>query len=104
MLLPFIDRWERTYADDPVFGGTLTATGFLAEKTGLSERTIQNITKRNRDTGAPAPHTRTTELRIADPLVAAVGRTEAFFDGTLQVKPNELASIEARGACCPSYR
>lgn len=102
VLLPFIDKWDRAYGDSAT-PNALTATGFLADKTGLSKRTIENITKRNRDTGKPTPQTRTTELRIADPLIAAIGRTEVFFDGTLTIQPNMLAHPSARAACCSTY-
>lgn len=43
---------------------------------------------------------RTTELRIADPLVAAIEHTEAFHNGTLTIRANPKAAPEDRAACC----
>jgi hypothetical protein len=109
LLIPFIDEWTRRY---PSVGGRYlrngqraetempTATGYLSAKSGVSERTIQNITRRDKETGAPSPSARTTELRIADPLVAAIDRTEVFFDGTLPVHPNPRAHPTVRASCC----
>lgn len=43
---------------------------------------------------------RTTELKVADTLVAALGRPEAFHDGTLHVLPNPEAPPAVRRGCC----
>lgn len=80
-------------------GSRSRSTAWLAEATrrqdplgvGIPEATIENVV---------SARFRTTELRIADALVAAIGRPEAFHDGTLEVRPNPTASREARAACC----
>lgn len=112
LLLPFIDRWTQSRpatAGRFATGGNreqqpVTATGWLSAETGVSERTIQNIVKRDKDTGESKPLARTTELRIADALVAAVGRPEAFYDGTLEVRENPLADAQSRAACCKAIK
>lgn len=43
---------------------------------------------------------RTTELRIADMLVTAIERPDAFHDGTLTVRPNPQADPRTRLSCC----
>lgn len=111
ILIPFIDEWVR---ERPSTGGrfergarteveSVTATGWLSQETGISERTIQNLTRRD-ESGSPAPQAKTTELRIADPLVAAVGRPEVFYDGTLEIRENPLAKKNVRAACCSSSK
>lgn len=110
ILIPFMDSWAR---ERPSTGGrfeagrehrtaveTITATAWLAAETGVSERAIENITRRDPETREPSPRVETVELRDADPLVAAIGRTDVFWDGTLEVKPNPKASKKARAACC----
>lgn len=41
-----------------------------------------------------------TELKVADLLVAAIGRPDLLYDGTLEVFANPRASRSARDACC----
>lgn len=62
-------------------------------------KTIQNIARLGPD-GRPSPRNRTTELRIADALVAVIERPDLFHNGTLTIRPNPLASREARASCC----
>lgn len=69
------------------------AVAWLAQETGLPRDTIQNIAAR-------PPRYRTTGLAIADSLVSALGRPEAFHDGTLSIRPNPNAPRAARAACC----
>lgn len=83
---------------------------FIAMKSGIPVRTVENITKRSRATGQPSPHAKTTELRVADRILTAIGHTESFelrdandrvvIQGTLQVFQNERAPEHIRGSCC----
>ena len=107
----FVASWNR---DRPPTGGrfsdrkarerrtevsTLGAVSWLADQTrrsdpsglGIPPDTIQNVVSRRY---------RTTELRVADALVSAIGRPEVFHDGTLTIRPNPSASRAAREACC----
>lgn len=105
----FVTRWNR---DRPSIGGKFTsaerrtevthvgAVAWIAEETrrndpeggvGIPQNTIENIV---------AGRYRTTELRVADAIVTAIGCPEVFHDGTLEIKPNPSASREARAACC----
>ena len=105
ILLPFLDGWSR---ERPAVGGRfeagsaqrttvtyVTGAEWLARETGVPEKTIRGLASRDAETGRPKPRNPTTELRIADALVAAVGRPEVFHDGTLEVlkNPNSLASV-----------
>lgn len=69
----------------------VAAVDWLASAAGVERHDIENLMRRR---------TRTTELRIADPLVAAIGAPQALYDGTLDVRPNPRASARARSACC----
>lgn len=40
------------------------------------------------------------ELRVADQLLSAIDRPDAFYDGTVTVVGNPHASSRARAACC----
>lgn len=60
-------------------------------KRGIPKRTIRNV--------LTARYQR-TELRIADALLAAAHRIDAFHDGTVTVVPNPLASAADRASCC----
>jgi hypothetical protein len=93
----FVEEWKRTRPADTRFSRNeipvVSPIEYLSLETGIPERTIKNVVK-----GAY----RTTELRIADALVAAIGRPEVFHDGTLSPFENPLADKEtkARGECC----
>lgn len=73
--------------------GASNAITWLASRSSVSEKTIENIVSRR---------TLTTELRIADPIVAACGRPDLIHDGTIPVRPNPRLSERARAACCGS--
>jgi hypothetical protein len=114
MLNEFVDRWNLTRtatrtgtsfrsAVDRVAAPTtadvraraqLGALAWLSQQTGVPVSTIQNIARPRR------PKYRTTELRVADPLVAAMNRPEAFQDRTLEVTPNPRAPANVRARCC----
>lgn len=81
---------SRTAADTPI-----SALRWLAQETGVPEGTIQNVI-------ASGGRYRHTELRVADPLVQAIGRVDVFHSEPpgLPILPNPLASSEARSACC----
>lgn len=110
LLSGFVDDWNRTRsADAGRFSKSLTkrtevskvrALAYLSDETGVPEGTIEKLLHRDRRTGELAPRTRTTELRIADPIVAAIGCIHAFHDGTLDIKPNPQASPADRASCC----
>lgn len=104
----FVSDWKR---GRPSVGGqfgasqvrrvdveSTSALDWLSEATGIPRGTIENLTVRGRD--GKLGRSRTTELRIADPIVAALGRPELFHDGTLEVKPNPHAKAKYRKACC----
>lgn len=104
MIGSFVREWRRTRPDTrgqfkpaaspgPV---TLTAYDWLHLKTGVPKRSLENIA---------AGRYPTTELRVADLIVSAIGRPEAFYNGTLEVRPNPLAARAAQAACCgtPSF-
>lgn len=84
-------------------GDLLTAVEFLSEQTrrvdpagiGLPVEMIQNLVEHPR-------RSRHTELRIADPLVAAMGRTDVYHSEppALEVLPNPRVARENRGSCC----
>lgn len=67
------------------------AIAWLAERTGVPEKTIDNLVHGRFES---------TELRIADSIVTALGRTETLHDGTLNVRPRWKNSVKARAACC----
>lgn len=58
---------------------------------GIPKRTIRNVL---------TVRYQRTELRIADALLAAAHRVDAFHDGTVSVVPNPLATAAARATCC----
>ncbi len=120
MVRSFIDVWEARQGVEPRFdsrgrrnvGGTHGAGGRF---TGT--RCISGVSELERRTGAPniaspvpaaaiyrvlSAKSCTTELRIADALVAAIDLPEAFHNGTLPIQPNPAASAAARAACCGS--
>lgn len=102
----FVTSWNRQrpqtanrYGEEP---GSVTPIGayeYLAAETrradllgrGVPEPTIENIVRELRPT---------TPLSVADALVTAIDRPEAFYDGTLEIRPNPGASKQARAACC----
>jgi hypothetical protein len=65
----------------------ISPVAWLETESGVSRHQISNILRRR---------TRFTELRVADSLVAAVGRPDAFYDGTLDVIENPHASRATR--------
>lgn len=102
----FIDDWKRTRPHSSNPGqkrrsGELPDTAYGAEEwleyqTGcqgfpVSRDRIRLITR----TSAP----KTTELRVADALVGAIGRPELFHDGTLEVEVNPRATLSAQREC-----
>lgn len=99
----FVDRWhaERPPTNgqfatgDTRVEGTLSAIQYLEEKTQLPRKAIASVTTRDED-GRPCGRSATTELRVADALVAAIGSPEAFSNGTLRV----FERSEARRGCC----
>lgn len=68
---------------------TLTAVESLTASSGLTASQIDGIRRKR---------TRYTELRVADPLVAAMNRPEAFYDGSLPVIANPKASASTRAS------
>jgi hypothetical protein len=100
LLRGFVARWnvERSVTVGRFAGrdrrtdvSPVGALKWLSAETGLAEGTIENIVRgRNHS----------TELRIADALVVAIGRPYAFHDGTLTIRPNPSAPAAARAACC----
>lgn len=97
MLRGFIDRWQIERPQSGGAGVRTTEGGvshvgpvkWLAAETGIPERTITNVSR---------GRSRTTELRIADPIVQALGHPEAFHNGTLEIQ----ASSRAKAPCCGS--
>jgi hypothetical protein len=71
------------------------AVSWLAAETGLPRETVAAVVQRR---------SRTTALSVADRLVAAIGRPDAFHDGTLPVRPNPLAPRSVRTTCCGGGR
>lgn len=72
----------------------IRAIEWLAVETGIPEETINSVLRARR---------KTTELRIADALMMAIGRPDVFVDGdppTLPIMANRLASSRARAECC----
>lgn len=114
LLNGFVQEWNRTrsadagrYKTTPRMAGRhrsevaqVRVLEYLATETGLSEGTIEKLLHRDSTTGRLSPRTRSTELRIADPLVTVIGCPEVFHDGTLQIRENPQAAPEDRAACC----
>lgn len=71
--------------------GMVSAVSWLAAETGVPESTIEKVAR---------GRSKTTELRIADPLVQALDRPQAYHDGTLTIRPNPLAPRTVRARCC----
>lgn len=112
LLNGFVQQWKRTRpatrgrfrqrAEERATVDPLGAVEWLALKTreqdptgrGIPEGTIQNIVS-----GGRYKH---TELRVADPLIAAINMPEAFHGNppVLPILPNPSASKEARASCC----
>lgn len=101
LLQTFVRNWERTrpgtYGQFSSNGrcevSAMSAVGWLVQETGLPRRTVQRVIKGQR---------RTTELRVADVLVNAIGAEHEFSEltGSLRVMPNPRASTSARAQCC----
>lgn len=104
----FIDRWERDRPSPPTrYGRTgsvvpaapafVDPVTWLASESGLPEKTIRNLTRVGAD-GTRRPRYRTTELRIADALVCAIGYPDALSEGgPLQARGRHPS---ADGRCC----
>lgn len=102
-----MDKWS---TDRPSTGGQFAQHGcrtkvsavgaleWLARESRVPKHIISKIATRDRF-GQPAPRTPRVELRVADALTTAMNCPEVFHDGTLEIKPNERASKEAREAC-----
>lgn len=81
----------RHYVDS---NGSLTGSGApgavasLSERSGVAESTIWHVYRGDH---------RTTEVRIADALLGAIGRPDLFQ--LLQVRPNPAARPEVRRRC-----
>lgn len=104
----FVDAWHR---DRPSTGGQFAQDGrrtevapvgaldWLALESGVPKHVIAKIATRDRF-GHPKPRTPRTELRVADALINAMERPELFHDGTLEVRPNPIATAKAQALCC----
>jgi hypothetical protein len=99
LVTAFVEAWR---VNRPSTGGrfgdadrvevpTLGAIAWLANESGVKPDTIQNVASRRY---------RTTELRVADAIVSALGCPQVFHDGTLTIRPNPSAPRAARMACC----
>lgn len=95
MLRSFVDGWNEQYPSTggqfagyqqrrPANDGPIT---WLAQETGVPEETLGNILR-------DPPRYKTTELWIADLLATALGRPQAFHDGTLKVHGNAHARLQ----------
>lgn len=106
MLDDFVRGWERERPPNQSgrfgAGGSRTTVEFvsavdwLADRTGISAEEIRNV-RRARG--------RLTELRLADPLLAAIGRPDVLSAPTgaqpeLPIQANPAATRRAQQACC----
>lgn len=66
-----------------------SAVSWLAQQTSIPEGTIDNVVRRRR---------RTTELRTADALLAAIGKPEVFHTGEIVIKQNPMTRQCCDGA------
>lgn len=78
----FVDVWQRTRPNDGYRGkkvdvSTVKAVEWLSAASGVSERAIRDLMKLKRPT---------TDLVVADALIAAIGCPQVFYDGTLEVR------------------
>lgn len=81
----FVQGWSRTHPRDAAAKDRvaarrpdvqpISAVEWLTDESGVPQGTIQNFLRRDAD-GRPAPRSRTTDLRIADALLTAVGRPD----------------------------
>lgn len=103
----FVDNWHRQRPPDGGrFGAggeraeatTMSAIEWLEERTLLPRKTIKSVAARDPATGKPRGRRATTDLRVADALVAAIDQPQVFYDGTLRVIDRD----EARRGCCGS--
>lgn len=116
MLLEFMADWNKKrppnagrFANgDPARLGPVE---WLSAETALSRGTISNLTTFVVDvaTGQARPRYRTTELWIADLIVAALNCPEVFHDGdppTLVIYRNPAVKREEGRECCnsPDFR
>lgn len=104
ILSDYIDRCERDRpppiaryvgaAADPCY---LDPVAWLAQESGVPLKTVRNLTRKT-SSGRRAPRYSTTELRIADALVCAIGMPGALSPGgPLQPRGR---SPKHDGACC----
>lgn len=100
LVVDFVARWQAErpatvgrFGVESVDALTLTAYDFLSSRSGLPKDAIEKIHRGKRRSPA-------VELDVADRLVAAMGRPDVFYDGTLPVIPNPAAARRAREACC----
>lgn len=107
LLRGFVTSWNRRH--EPTAGRfsdrrsvavrQVTAVEYLEQETirhrqPVPRATIQNIV---------AARYRTTELRVADALVTAIECPQAWYDGTLVVRPNPAAPKAVRASCCGGF-
>lgn len=96
----FVSSWSRSRPSSSTgrFAGKdgrvgsaapMSALDWLEAETKISRGTISNLIGR--------PRNRTTELRVADALVAAIGHPEVFHDSTLTIRQNPYVK---RRSCC----
>lgn len=100
----FVSSWSRSRpACSSRFAGRkgrvgsaapMSALDWLEAETKISRGTISNLIGR--------PRNRTTELRVADALVAAIGRPEVFHDNTLTIRQNPYVNVKNRSCCSGS--
>ena len=98
MLRHFVVAWTATR---PTTGGSgarvavdvpfISPLQWLSNETGIPKKTVQNVMR---------GRAITTELRVADALIAAIGCPEALHDGTLEILPNTNATKKAQATCC----
>lgn len=105
MVVGFVSQWKDQH---PSTSGRFARGGrrqtrsvgpleWLSTETGVPRRTIANLTARNKN--GRLGRNDTTELRIADALVSAIGHPEAFHDGTLPLMVNRNADLGAKDEC-----
>lgn len=96
-----LGRLTRRDASGHFIGPSENAESGVAALASLTERSAQGRDRVHPDKIRKVLRVahRTTELRTADMLVAAIRRPEAFYDGTLTVSQNPLADRRTRASC-----